>query len=133
MDLESLARIIPWYVKTRLGDSIKIHENEFGEDIITFNCMGYNIVGVHGHQDKPCQVVDSLTLMTHRHYDLVCTAHLHHFSADEKNETMVVSNGSILGTDTFAKNLRLSSRASQNLIIVSDESVCECIYRIILR
>ena len=70
--------------------------------------------------------------MTHEHYDLVLTAHLHHFSADEQNETLVVSNGSLMGTDTYAANLRLSSKASQNLIIVTDDSVAEAIYRIVL-
>ena len=132
MDLESLARVIPWYLKERIGGKVIIHENEFDEGIISFKCHGYEICGVHGDHDKPSAVVDNMCLMTHRHYDMVLTAHLHHFSADEKNETVVVSNGSLMGTDTYAKNLRLSSKASQNLIIVGDNSVCECIYRIIL-
>lgn len=132
MDLESLARIIPWYIKTRLNN-IQVHENLYGEDIINFHVKGFNILGVHGDKDKPNMVVDSLSTMTHQHYDLMLTAHLHHFSADEKNETLVVSNGSMMGTDTYARNLRLSSKPSQNLIIVSDENVAECIYRIILK
>jgi hypothetical protein len=132
MDLESLARVIPWYLKERLNNRIVIHENEYDEGIITFRCHGYEVVGVHGDHDKPSSVVDNMSLMTHKHYDLVVTAHLHHFSADEKNETVVVSNGSLMGTDTYAKNLRLSSKASQNLIIVTNNSPCECIYRIIL-
>ena len=70
--------------------------------------------------------------MTHKHYDLVVTAHLHHFSADERHETVVVSNGSLMGVDTYAKNLRLTSKSSQNLIIVTDYSPCACIYRIVL-
>ena len=35
-----------------------------------------------------------MTLMTKRHYDLVLTAHLHHFSADEKNQTASTDNAS---------------------------------------
>lgn len=135
MDLESLARIIPWYMKTRLSqnDRIVFNDNEFDHDIITFNVKRYKVLGVHGHKDKITTVVEKLSLMTHEHYDLVLTAHLHHFSCDEQNETVVVSNGSILGTDTYAKNLRLSSKPSQNLIIVTDDSVADCIYRIVLR
>lgn len=132
LDLESLARIIPWYLQTRIGNQVTIHDNEFGPDIITFQSMGYNILGVHGDKDKPNTIVDSLSRMTHAHYDLVLTAHLHHFSADEKNETVVISNGALLGTDTYAKNLRLSSRPTQNLIIVSEDSPCEIIYRIMV-
>lgn len=130
MDLESLARIIPWYLKTRLQNNITIHENKYGPDIITFKCKNYNILGVHGDKDKPTTVVDNLSMMTHEHYDMILTSHLHHFSANEKNETLVVSNGSLMGTDTYASNLRLSSNPSQNLIIVSDNNVMDCLYRI---
>lgn len=132
MDLESLARIIPWYLKERIGDVISIHDNVYDEEIISFRCKNYDIIAVHGDHDAPGKVISNLSLMTHRHYDLVLTAHLHHFSADEQQETLVVSNGSLMGTDTYAKNLRLSSKPSQNLIIVSDENVMECLYRIVL-
>lgn len=133
LDLESLVRIIPWYLRTRLkSDHIFIHNNEFGDDIISFECRGYQIIGVHGDNDKPMKVVDNLTLLTHKHYDLVLTAHLHHFSGDEKNQTLVVSNGSLMGTDSYAEKLRLSSKPSQNLIIVTDKSVADSIHRIVL-
>ena len=36
LDLESLARIIPWYLKERVGAFIEINDNKYGEDIITF-------------------------------------------------------------------------------------------------
>jgi hypothetical protein len=133
LDLESLVRIIPWYLKSRITSSnIHIHDNEFSDDIISFKCLDYNIVGVHGDNDKPIKVVDNLTLLTHQHYDLVLTAHLHHFGGDEKNQTLVVSNGSLMGTDSYAEKLRLSSRPSQNLIIVTGESVADSIHRILL-
>ena len=130
LDLESLARITPWYLKERLGDRITIHTNAFGEDIISFEVRGHKVIGVHGDKDKPCDVVDSLSLMTHDYYELVLTAHLHHFSGDEKNETLVVSNGSLMGTDEYAKNKRLSAKPSQNLIIVTDDNVMDTLYRI---
>ena len=135
LELESLARIIPWYLKERLSDyPITIHENKFADDIITFTAMNgkYNICGVHGHKDSPNKVVDNLTLMTKENYDLILTAHLHHFSCDEKNETLVISNGSLMGVDSYAKDLRLSSKPSQNIILVSEKSVADIIHRIVL-
>lgn len=132
LDLESMARIIPWYLKERLGDTILFHENKYDPEITTFTCNGFNILGVHGDKDKLNTIVEKMSVMTHEHYDLILTAHLHHFSCDEQNETLVISNGSMLGTDTFAKNLRLTSKPSQNLIIVDRKNVAECIYRIIL-
>lgn len=132
LDLESLARIIPWYLKERVGNFVEINDNKYGEDIITFKCKGFNIAGCHGDKDSPIKVVDSLSMMTRENFDMVLTAHLHHFSADEKNQILVISNPSILSTDDYSKNLRLSSKSAQNLIIVSDENVMECLYRIVL-
>ena len=133
LDLESLARIIPWYLKERVGNFVEINDNKYGEDIITFKCKGYNIAGCHGDKDSPIKIVDNLSMMTRESFDMVLTAHLHHFSADEKNQILVISNPSILSTDDYAKNLRLSSKSAQNLIIVSDENVMECLYRIVLK
>jgi predicted phosphodiesterase len=70
--------------------------------------------------------------MTKQNFDLILTAHLHHFNADEKNEIVIVSNGSLMGTDQYAKDLRLSSIPSQNLILVTDKSVVDYIHRVIL-
>lgn len=132
--LETLARITPWYLKERLADNkfVTIYDNFYSADIITFECCGHNILGVHGDNDKPSQVVDNMSLMTHKHYDLILTAHLHHFSCDEKNDTVVISNASLMGTDDYAEKLRLSSYPSQNLIIANDETPCEILYRIVL-
>lgn len=137
IDLESLSRITHWYLKTRLTDfaaenAINIHENEFGQEIITCECNGYKVGGVHGHNDHPNQVINNITTLIQQHFDLICTAHLHHFSADEDNETRLVSNGSLMGTDTLAQKIRKNSRPSQNLIIVSEKSVTEAIIPIMV-
>ena len=102
-------------------------------DIITCTVLGHDVIGVHGDNDRPATALDKLTLMTHRHYDLLCTAHLHHFNCDEKNQTMIVSNGSLMGTDSYAEKLRLTSDPSQTFITVSKQNVTECIYRIVLK
>lgn len=132
MALESLARITTWYLKERLGDSIAFHDNFWGPDICNFTCKGFNVIGVHGDKDRPSNIIDKLSTFTKEHYDLVLSAHLHHFNADESNETMLISGGSLMGTDEFATSLRLSSRPSQNLIIVTDDNVCDSLYRIVL-
>lgn len=136
LELESLARIIPWYLATRLDSNklFNINYNEFGADIITFPVLNgkYMVAGVHGHKDRPNKVVDNLTLMTKLNYDLILTAHLHHFQIDEKNQVVVISNGSLMGTDTYAKDFRLSARPSQNIILVNEQNVVDYIHRITL-
>ena len=131
LELESLARLTKWYLKERLPE-VDYIENTFGDDIVDFEVCGHKIIGVHGHKDKPSKVIDNLSLLTHQHYDLVLTAHLHHFSAEEKNETLCISNSSLMGTDQFAQDLRLNSDPSQNLIIVSEDNIAKEIIRILV-
>ena len=135
MDLESLARLSPWYLTERLKDNdcIQICDNEFGADIITCTVAGHKVIGVHGDNDQPRTALERLSLMTHQHYDMLCTAHLHHFSCDENHQTMIVSNSSLMGVDRYAEKLRLTSDPSQTFIVSSKENICECIYRIVLK
>lgn len=132
LDLESLTRITGEFLKLRLKDNknIDLIENVFGDDIATFSVCGHKCVGVHGNKDKTKTIIDKLTMLTKQDYQLVVSAHLHHFNADEQNETIRISNGSLMGTDDFAVNLRLNSKPSQTLIISNDYNVVKCIYKI---
>lgn len=135
MDLESLARLIPWYLVERLKDNdcIEICDNKYGADIITCRVAGHNVIGVHGDNDHPTRALERLSLMTHEHYDMLCTAHLHHLMLEEQHQSMVVSNGCLMGVDRYAEKLRLTSDPSQTFIVASPENICECIYRIVLK
>lgn len=132
LDLESLTRVIDKILTLSLKDKVDFLESPFGHDIATFKVFDYNIVAVHGHKDTPKNIVPNMSLVTRQSYDLALTAHLHHFSADETNETVIVSNGSLMGVDDYAQQLRLTSKPSQNLIICSEESVVDSIHRITL-
>lgn len=135
LDLESFVLMIPWYLKARLQGNthVYINGNEFGPDIITCTVAGHNIIGVHGHDDSPATVLDKLSLMTHRHYELMCLAHRHHFQCDEQHQTLIVSNASLMGVDSHAEKHRLTSYPSQTFIKSTRENVCESIYRIVLK
>lgn len=134
LDLESLTRIIPWYLKERLlnNKNIKICENEFGEDIITCTVKGHSIVAVHGHEDSPVNALEKLSMLTRKQYDLVCMAHRHHMFLEEQFEGIVLSNGCLVGVDSHSKNMRLTSKPSQTLIIVTEDNVIEDIKRILV-
>ena len=131
---ESFVRIIDWYLKTRFkgAKNIEILENTLNEEIGTFEVYNYKYAFVHGHNDKPNKVASNLTLMTKQYYDVICLAHYHHFNADEQNETVVVSNGSLMGNNNYANSLRLSSKATQVFFTITPESPIEAIYRLIL-
>lgn len=135
LDLESFVLMIPWYLKSRLQGNthVYINGNEFGPDIITCTVAGHNIIGVHGHDDSPVTVLDKLSLMTHRHYELMCLAHRHHFQCDEQHQTLIVSNASLMGVDSYSEKHRLTSYPSQTFIKSTRENVCESIHRIVLK
>lgn len=132
LDLESLVRVITWFLKERLKNIPTIHfnDNTKGDDVISFKCLGHPICAVHGDKDKPENVVSNMALMTQQYYDLALTAHRHHFQANEMNRTIMLSNSSLMGTDDFAQSLRFTASASQNLIIVTKKNVIDTICRI---
>ena len=133
--LESLARIITWYLKERCKDlsNVKINFNEYSDDIVSFRTHdGWNIVGVHGDLDTQKAVIKNMRGMLKERPDLVCTAHLHHFSANEENECVMISNPSLMGTDGFAESKRLTSSPAQTLIITNSETPTYAIHRIVL-
>lgn len=134
LELETLVRIIPWYLNERLAEypRILIHENTYADDIITFDIFGFKVAATHGHKDKPNKVIENMAAMTRRRNDLVLTAHFHHFSADEEHEMLRISNGSLMGTDQYANDLRLTSKPSQNFIISTPDNVMEVLYKITL-
>lgn len=132
LELETLVRIIPWYLKERLVNfnNVYIIDNCCADDIITFNVFDYNIVAIHGHKDKLSKVIDNMTNMTRRRNDLVLSAHYHHLSMEEEHECLRISNGSLMGVDTYAQDLRLTNKPSQTLIISSKDNVAEAICKI---
>lgn len=132
IELETLVRIIPWYLKERLSKNkcIKFIENSYADDITAFKVFDFNVVGVHGHKDKPNKVIENLSAMTRRRNDLVLSAHYHHMSLDESHECLRISNGSLMGVDTFAQDLRLTNKPSQTMIICTPDNVAKAIYKV---
>ncbi|MBO7696651.1 MAG: hypothetical protein J6T10_28825 [Methanobrevibacter sp.] len=135
INLESLVRIIHWYLVERFKNSSRIiihNSDKYGGDIVEFNCAGHLIAGVHGDNDTLQNVVERISLMTGRTYDLILTAHNHSFAAGEDTNCIVLQNGSLMGTDFYATKLRKKSTPSQNLIIVAPDNVIDSIHRIVL-
>lgn len=131
MQLESLARITKWYLKERLPQII-VHDNDMSESFALIDLLGHHIVAVHGDKDKPSTVAKDIGSYTDSHVDMICTAHRHHFACDETCKTVVVCNGTLMGTDDYAEDLRLSSTPSQNLIIMTRDNPIDAIHRIVL-
>ena len=135
LELETLVRIIPWYLKQRLynRNNIEFIDNKFSDDIGCFNVYDFNVVAVHGHKDKPGKIINNLSSMTRQKNDLILSAHYHHCFLEEKNSCIHISNGSLMGTDNYAVDLREDSHPSQTLIISTPTNVVRSIYKIDLK
>lgn len=128
IELESLARITDWYLKARLPQ-VKFTCDEVS-DIASVSIFNHNIAFVHGHKDKQSNMISSINNFSQVHYDMICSAHMHHFSANEECGTFMLANGSLMGTDDHAYDLRLHSSPSQTLIEITKNNVVECIRKI---
>lgn len=132
LELESLARIIPWFLEERFANNkrIKIVYNTYADDIIDFKVFDWDVVAVHGHKDTPAKIINNMIAATRKRNDLVLSAHFHHFSADEEHECVRISNGTLMGVDSHSQDYRLTSKPSQNLIVANKDNVTEFICKI---
>lgn len=132
LETESFSRIIDWYIKERLTNNpnVSFEENIIGPDIALFGVFGFNVAAVHGDRDPQRGIVDKLNSYLQSHLDMVISAHMHHFSADENNNTEFYCNGSLIGQDQYANDLRLNSRPSQLMFVATPENLTKIIYKI---
>ena len=134
LQLESFSRLIDWHLKTcfeKYGDgNVTFIDNKYSDDIATFKIFDFNVGAVHGDKDRQANIIKSLNSFTQEHLDLIISAHLHHFSAEEENETLFMCNGSLIGTDDFSNGLRLNSKPSQLLLISTPTELAKEIHKI---
>lgn len=120
IEKENFGKLINWHVKSRIRDSgITVLDNLIDDNIGLIEVNGKNIYYVHGHLDNPSSVIQDLSLSTGIKADYVFMAHYHKRYVDEKYFSKIFINGSLCGTDEFAKNKRLFSKASQSLMVIN--------------
>lgn len=134
LQLESFAKFIHWHLDIAFKNvpDVNIFDNDFGEDIICASILNHNIVGVHGDKDDPTRVVKGLTALLSFKPDLICTAHRHHFAADETTRCPVLCNPSLMGQDQYALDGRLDSSPAQLLVILTEDNPTFSIHRLIV-
>ena len=129
---ENFERLIPFYLSKRFEGVSNIHimkENNVDDHITLFEVKGMNIIGVHGDLDKPNKVVDNMIKMLKI---IPEEFHIGHFHSDfEKTEYDIelCVNGSLQGTDSYAKRIRKTGKPMQKLRIYNDEG-CLMEYKI---
>lgn len=130
IESENFEYLIPWHLSSRLNgiENIEIIKSKFDE-IVHMNILGYDILGVHGQNDRLGSVIHDLTKLTRIIPYMICYGHLH---KDYRNEdgTIVVVNGSLSGIDEYAFSKRYLSTPHQKLIIFEEGNGEICTYKI---
>lgn len=121
LERENFTKLIKKYIELRLSNvpNLVILDNKFDEGIIEINVKGYNVIGLHGHNDSLSRI-SKLTEMFDYKVDYVFMGHYHNAREFENNKTEVIVNG-CFSSDDYAKNKRLYNKPIQKFMIFTDE------------
>lgn len=124
IEKENFNKIVDWYLNSRLsGTTIEILDNLIDESISLFEVDGKNVFAVHGHLDKPNQVLPNMALGLQITPHIVLMGHYHNRQEFSMGGSKVFINGSLCGVDDYAKNNRYLGTPSQNLLVLDKENV----------
>jgi hypothetical protein len=120
LEHENFTRLIKEFLRLRLANisNVLLLENVFDEAIIELNIRGYNVIGLHGQNDKLTNL-DRLIEMFDKKIDYVCLGHYHQSKEFETNKTEIIVNGCFSGDD-YSKRLRLYNKPIQKLLLFDD-------------
>lgn len=115
---ESFHDFVTWYMKARLEkhENVVFHENEYDSEIIVADICGKTYFGVHGHLDSYPKVIQDLTMMIQKFPEAVMAGHIHKNFENEVHSVDLIVNGGFAGTNNYAKDARLTSKAHQKLL-----------------
>jgi len=113
---------VSWGLKLKLQNylgKIKFEGNVIDNTVIVKEICGVNIYEVHGDRDKITSVAPNLTMMIGKCQE-IHTGHFHSNKSVEDHEVEVFQTRSFIGTNTYAKNIRVSAKAGQRLFIYEE-------------
>lgn len=131
---EELDDLVEFYLSLMFENvsNVKFGDEQYGRIDSTINLFetrfGKRFVAVHGDKDTPSAVLERMTLMTGKRPAAVLMAHRHHNAFD--SGTMIVQNGSVVGVDNHAIDLRIVGRPEQALFITDENEAVRCLYNI---
>lgn len=115
---ESFHDFVPWYMEMRLEKfkNVKIHENVYDSEIVVMEIENNTYFGVHGHLDNHPSMIQNLTMMIKKFPTAVISCHVHKNLENEIHGVDLIVNGGFAGTNGYAKDARLTSKAHQKLL-----------------
>lgn len=118
LDSENFELLIPMALKGYLAehDNVKFVENIVDDQWIIADICGHLVIGTHGDRDKIRKAPANITMMYDKPYKIFI-GHQHHVESWTQHSVEIKMVGCMCGVETHAKDLRLTSKPSQNLCI----------------
>lgn len=107
--------------------NINFHKNNIEESIAMFNVRNNVVMSSHGDKDSPSNVVQKFTLLFGIRPDLVYLGHRHTNGLTTVYDTKVIESGCMSGVDNYALDLRIKSRPSQTISVITEDGL-DCLY-----
>lgn len=114
---EDMERIIGMYIQDVLEGHSNININLYEDGIAEFELLGYNFVGLHGHQLKNKKsAIKDLSMQRRKFYDYCFLGHWHSgetYNVGEgvTNNIQIIQTPSVMGADKYADSLFLGGKA----------------------
>jgi len=124
---ENLEHLIPWYIESRLKHFKNVEIEKDTDGYYIDESFPEPIVFVHGDLDDVNNTAKVLPQLIGKVPKLICAGHIHHNTVKEHGRTTVVTNGSLMGVDTYAISKRFYATPMQKLMIMDDSDI-ECTY-----
>jgi hypothetical protein len=132
---DNMEKIIPWWLEQRLKDNKKVSIicSEYKE-FTKLNVLGYNICCIHGDLDSFKNLGVTVNTIFSRKFgetiDYTVSGDKHHLEEFEQFDIESILIRSLCGTDEYANDKRLYSKAGQTLMIFNDVYGREATYHI---
>lgn len=124
LEKENFYKLIDWYLQERLKGSKIIFKNDnLDIGLGKFTLLnGKKIMFSHGHQDNINSIFQNWTGATQEYIDYLCIGHYHCEKTKSFQNSRVIVNGSIVGTEQYALSKRLFSKPSQTMLVFDDNN-----------
>jgi predicted phosphodiesterase len=124
---ENYERLIFEYIKLRVP-SVKVYQNGW-EDFIHYKIGDKEIVVMHGDKDSLTNAKNHCCNLLGKVVDEIHMGHIHQFNMKDDNGTLIVVNGSVVSTDSYAMSLRQITKPYQVMRVYGEN---EATYRLML-
>lgn len=118
IDKDNFTFLIEEFIKLRVKNIKNVKYLDSDKDLIKINVLGQKIVCSHGDKEQRDKEVSNLVRIIKYIPNIVLLCHRHEYKVSQYGETKIIVNGTLMGSDSYSKTLRLHCKPSQTLIIL---------------